>query len=51
MKKVNETPLFIMESEKLMFSQRHPEYKFYVKVYYKDDILAGYLAYKNEPQN
>ena len=51
MKQTKENPLFIMESEKLMFSQRHPEYKFYVKVYYKDDILAGYLAYKNEPQN
>lgn len=51
MKKVNETPLFIMESEKLMFSQQHPEYKFYVKVYYKDNTLAGYLAYKDEHQN
>ena len=51
MKKVNETPLFIMESEKLMFSQQHPEYKFYIKVYYKDDTLAGYLVYKNEPNN
>ena len=51
MKKVNETPLFIMESEKLMFSQQHLEYKFYVKVYYKDNTLAGYLVYKNESNN
>lgn len=51
MKQIKETPLFIMESEKLMFSQQHSEYKFYVKVYYKDDTLAGYLVYKNEPQN
>lgn len=51
MKQIKETPLFIMESEKKAFSQRHPEYNYYKSVYYKDNTLAGYLAYKDEHQN
>ena len=51
MKKVNETPLFIMESELSVFSQSNTEYNYYKRVYYSDNTLAGYLAYKDEPQN
>lgn len=51
MAQLTETPLFIMESEMTIFSQRHPEYNYYKRIYYKDNILAGYLAYKDEPQN
>ena len=40
-----------MESEMTIFSQRNPKYNYYKRVYYKDKTLAGYLAYKDEPQN
>lgn len=50
MAQIIETPLFVMESEIKIFSQRHPKYNYY-RVYYKDGTLAGYLAYKDEPQN
>lgn len=50
MKKV-EVPLFIMESEVGVFQQKHPEYSYFVRVYYKDNTLAGYLAYIDEPEN
>ena len=51
MAQITETPLFIMESEMTVFSQRHHEYNYYERVYYKDKTLAGYLVYKDEPQN
>lgn len=51
MAQITETPLFIMESEMKIFSQRHPEYNYYKRVYYDDSTLAGYLVYKDEPQN
>lgn len=51
MKQVKETPLFVLESEATTFSQRHPEYTYYSRVYYKDNTFAGYLAYKEEPKN
>lgn len=51
MAQITETPLFVMESEIKIFSHRHPEYNYYNPVYYSDETLAGYLAYKDEPQN
>uniref|UniRef100_A0AAU8MHG9 Uncharacterized protein n=1 Tax=Geladintestivirus 6 TaxID=3233138 RepID=A0AAU8MHG9_9CAUD len=51
MAQITETPLFIMESEITTFSQCHPEYNYYTRVYYKDNTFVGYLAYKNKPQN
>ena len=51
MAQITETPLFIMESEMKVFSQQHPDYEYYKPVYYSDNTLAGYLAYKDEPQN
>lgn len=45
--RTKETPLFIMVSELTIFSQRHPEYKNFKRVYYNDGEQAGYLAYKN----
>lgn len=51
MAQITETPLFIMDGEMSIFSQRHPEYNYYKRVYYEDNILAGYLVYKDEPQN
>ena len=51
MAQITETPLFIMETEMTVFSQRHPEYNYYKRVYYKDNTLAGYPAHKAESQN
>lgn len=51
MAQIKETPLFVMESEMPAFLQLHPEYDYYIQVYYNDNILAGYLAYKDKPQN
>ena len=51
MAQIKEIPLFVMESEMKVFSQRHPECEYYKPVYYNDNTLAGYLAYKNEPKN
>ena len=48
MAQITETPLFIMESEMTVFSQRHPEYNYYKRIYYKNNGLTGYLAYKNK---
>lgn len=48
MKQVKETPLFVTESEMPAFPQLHPEYDYYIQVYYNDNTLAGYLAYKEE---
>lgn len=51
MVQIAKTPLFLMESEIKVFSQQHPDYKYYKPVYYSNETLAGYLAYKDEPQN
>ena len=48
MSQIKEIPLFVMESEMTIFSQRNPEYNYYKRIYYKNNILAGYLAYKDE---
>ena len=40
-----------MESEITIFSQSNSKYNYYKRVYYKDKTFAGYLAYKDEPQN
>lgn len=51
MAQIAETPLFLMESEIKVFLQQHPDYKYYEPIYYSDETLAGYLAYKDLPQN
>lgn len=51
MTQIKETPLFVMESEITIFSQNNPEYNYYKRVYYNDNTLAGYLAYKEEPKD
>ena len=51
MKQVKETPLFVMESELSVFSQNNTEYNYYKRVYYSDNTLAGYLAYKEDPKD
>lgn len=49
MNTIKETPLFVLDSELSAFGQRHEDYKYYMKVFDKDGNLAGYLAYKNNP--
>ena len=45
---ITEILLFVIESKITVFSQRNPKYNYYKRIYYKNNILAGYLTYKNE---